>query len=53
MFGRPNWEKVFTDIKKKHPGKRVGVFVCGPKVSWMSLATACSSASLVPAARRK
>ena len=33
VFGRPKWDKIFTDIKKKHPGKRVGVFVCGPVVS--------------------
>ena len=33
VFGRPKWDKIFTDIKKKHPGKRVGVFVCGPPVS--------------------
>ena len=33
VFGRPKWDKIFTDIKQKHPGKRVGVFVCGPKVS--------------------
>ena len=32
MFGRPDWNTIFTDIKKKHPGKRVGVFVCGKKV---------------------
>ena len=34
VFGRPKWDKIFTDIKKKHPGRRVGVFVCGPKVSF-------------------
>ncbi len=33
VFGRPDWDKIFTDIKEKHSGKRVGVFVCGPKVS--------------------
>ena len=33
VFGRPKWDKIFTDIKQKHPGKRVGVFVCGPVVS--------------------
>ena len=32
MFGRPKWNKIFEDIKKNHPGKRVGVFVCGPVV---------------------
>ncbi len=45
VFGRPNWEKIFTDIKKKHQGKRVGVFVCGPKVCWMSFATPESEAA--------
>ncbi len=32
VFGRPKWDKIFKDIKKDHPGKRVGVFVCGPVV---------------------
>ena len=30
VFGRPKWDKIMGDIKEKHPGKRVGVFVCGP-----------------------
>ena len=38
VFGRPKWDKIFKDIKKDHPGKRVGVFVCGPVVSADSLA---------------
>ena len=32
VFGRPKWDKIFKDIKVLHPGKRVGVFVCGPTV---------------------
>ena len=33
VFGRPKWGKILGDIKEKHPGKRVGVFVCGPLAS--------------------
>ncbi|KAK9808631.1 hypothetical protein WJX72_000879 [[Myrmecia] bisecta] len=29
-FGRPNWNQVFKNIKDKHKGALVGVFVCGP-----------------------
>lgn len=39
VFGRPKWDKIFADIKERHPGKRVGVFVCGPKArhAWFSV----------------
>ncbi|XP_027353467.1 respiratory burst oxidase homolog protein B-like [Abrus precatorius] len=29
-FARPNWRSVFKHAALKHPGKRVGVFYCGP-----------------------
>ncbi|XP_032235205.2 cytochrome b-245 heavy chain isoform X1 [Nematostella vectensis] len=30
-FGRPEWNKIFNDIGKKHPKTDIGVFFCGPK----------------------
>eukprot|EP00658_Telonema_sp_P-2_P029879 TRINITY_DN2265_c0_g1_i5.p1 TRINITY_DN2265_c0_g1~~TRINITY_DN2265_c0_g1_i5.p1 ORF type:complete len:495 (-),score=115.02 TRINITY_DN2265_c0_g1_i5:484-1968(-) len=41
-FGRPNWDKIFAYIKKKHPLEEVGVFFCGPPVIGGQLAT-CSA----------
>ena len=32
LYGRPKWDHVFADIARAHPRKRIGVFVCGPKV---------------------
>ncbi|KAE9345715.1 hypothetical protein PF008_g8622 [Phytophthora fragariae] len=29
-FGRPDWDKVFSEAKANHPGEEVGVFYCGP-----------------------
>jgi len=30
-FGRPNWDEVFTRVKKTHPEEHnIGVFYCGP-----------------------
>ena len=33
LYGRPKWDHVFADIARAHPRKRIGVFVCGPKVN--------------------
>ena len=32
LYGRPKWDRIFASIAAAHPRKRVGVFVCGPKV---------------------
>ena len=32
LYGRPKWDRIFADVAAAHPRKRVGVFVCGPKV---------------------
>ena len=32
LYGRPKWDRIFANIAAAHPRKRVGVFVCGPKV---------------------
>ncbi|KAJ7621001.1 ferric reductase NAD binding domain-containing protein [Roridomyces roridus] len=29
-FGRPDWERLFTEVGKRHPEADVGVFYCGP-----------------------
>ncbi|CEG39457.1 ferric reductase [Plasmopara halstedii] len=29
-FGRPDWDKVFSEAKANHVGEEVGVFYCGP-----------------------
>ncbi|RQM18263.1 hypothetical protein DD237_000030 [Peronospora effusa] len=29
-FGRPDWDKVFSNAKANHPGEEVRVFYCGP-----------------------
>ncbi|RLN49421.1 hypothetical protein BBJ29_000138 [Phytophthora kernoviae] len=29
-FGRPDWDKIFSEAKSNHPGEEVGVFCCGP-----------------------
>lgn len=29
-FGRPDWDQVFQDAARQHPGEEIGVFFCGP-----------------------
>ena len=31
VFGRPKWNRILEGVKERHPGTRVGVFVCGPQ----------------------
>ncbi|XP_072023484.1 NADPH oxidase 2-like [Amphiura filiformis] len=31
QYGRPQWDTIFTQIGKDHPGTSVGVFFCGPE----------------------
>jgi len=38
-FGRPNWDKVFSNIVDKHPDTDVGVFFCGPAILSKTLHT--------------
>ncbi|CAJ0854803.1 1957_t:CDS:2 [Entrophospora sp. SA101] len=30
-YGRPNWDKVFSNMRDKYPATDIGVFFCGPK----------------------
>ncbi|RKO83408.1 ferric reductase NAD binding domain-containing protein [Blyttiomyces helicus] len=40
-FGRPEWDRVFAELKILHPGVDVGVFYCGPEVLGKVLERAC------------
>ncbi|KUF87590.1 Respiratory burst oxidase protein D [Phytophthora nicotianae] len=40
-FGRPDWDKVFSEAKANHPGEEVGVFYCGPHALEEILDTTC------------
>jgi NADPH oxidase len=44
-FGRPNWDRVFTNIVDKHPDTDVGVFFCGPAALSRTLKTNCNTHS--------
>ncbi|XP_032361850.1 NADPH oxidase 2 isoform X2 [Etheostoma spectabile] len=39
LYGKPNWDNEFTHIASKHPGTKVGVFLCGPPQLGKSLET--------------
>lgn len=41
-FGRPRWDKEFTDFAAAHQGSNVGVFFCGPKVLSTELHDNCN-----------
>ncbi|CAJ0824549.1 7757_t:CDS:10 [Entrophospora sp. SA101] len=30
-YGRPNWDRIFSNMREQHPSTDVGVFFCGPK----------------------
>ncbi|CAL8302018.1 unnamed protein product [Gadus morhua 'NCC'] len=45
LYGKPNWDNEFTNIGAKHPGTKVGVFLCGPTVLGKALARQCLSHS--------
>uniref|UniRef100_UPI0037E7D25D cytochrome b-245 heavy chain n=1 Tax=Semicossyphus pulcher TaxID=241346 RepID=UPI0037E7D25D len=44
-YGKPNWDNEFTNISSKHPGTKVGVFLCGPPQLGKSLEKQCLSHS--------
>ncbi|XP_037552493.1 cytochrome b-245 heavy chain [Nematolebias whitei] len=45
LYGKPNWDNEFTSIASKHPGSKVGVFLCGPPQLGKSLEKQCLSHS--------
>eukprot|EP01134_Creolimax_fragrantissima_P008136 CFRG8136T1 len=44
-FGRPHWDKIFSDTSSKHANEEIGVFFCGPKVLGKVLHTKCNELS--------
>ncbi|KAM9766902.1 LOW QUALITY PROTEIN: NADPH oxidase 2-like [Menidia menidia] len=45
LYGKPNWDNEFTSIASKHPGSKVGVFLCGPPQLGRALESQCLSHS--------
>ncbi|KAJ0391426.1 hypothetical protein ATCC90586_011011 [Pythium insidiosum] len=40
-FGRPDWDEVFQEARRRHPGEEIGVFFCGPHALDKVLAEMC------------
>ncbi|XP_069550396.1 NADPH oxidase 1 [Brachyistius frenatus] len=45
-YGRPNWDKEFTQIRNENPTSVVGTFLCGPVILGKVLAEKCNKYSL-------
>ena len=43
--GRPNWNRIFKEMAKRHQGSEIGVFLCGPAALAPTLANACKAHS--------
>ncbi|KAF0484145.1 NADPH oxidase [Gigaspora margarita] len=41
-FGRPNWDKIFSNMRDQYPATDVGVFFCGPVPLGKSLHEKCN-----------
>ncbi|CAG8718240.1 3648_t:CDS:2, partial [Ambispora leptoticha] len=41
-FGRPNWDKIFSNLRAKHPATDIGTFFCGPKALGKTLHNKCN-----------
>ena len=41
-FGRPNWDKIFSELRNNHSGADIGVFFCGPKALSKTLHKMCN-----------
>jgi len=41
-YGRPNWDKIFSNMRDQYPSTDVGVFFCGPKPLGKQLHTKCN-----------
>ncbi|KAF2075461.1 hypothetical protein CYY_003242 [Polysphondylium violaceum] len=41
MFGRPNFERIFTEISDQHPNEKIGLFFCGPKTFGKEIQSFC------------
>ncbi|KAJ3390988.1 hypothetical protein HDU84_006660 [Entophlyctis sp. JEL0112] len=42
IFGRPNFDQIFQELRAQHPGTDAGVFFCGPKPISATLHKACN-----------
>lgn len=40
-YGRPIWKDLFNEIVSCHPGRKVGVFACGPKPLTRAIKISC------------
>jgi hypothetical protein len=40
-FGRPDFHGIFSSLQKSHPGKKIGVFVCGPPAITRTVKMCC------------
>ncbi|KDO18247.1 hypothetical protein SPRG_16368 [Saprolegnia parasitica CBS 223.65] len=47
-FGRPDWDAIFRDLRRKHKGEEVGVFFCGPHALDKVLGDLCHKYSSEP-----
>ncbi|XP_035249970.1 cytochrome b-245 heavy chain [Anguilla anguilla] len=45
LYGKPNWDNEFNAIGAKHPGSKVGVFLCGPTALAKALEKQCNTYS--------
>jgi NADPH oxidase 2 len=43
--GRPNWNRIFKEMAKRHEGSEIGVFLCGPAALAPQLANASKNHS--------
>ncbi|CAG8457917.1 9814_t:CDS:2 [Paraglomus occultum] len=41
-YGRPDWDKIFTNMRDLYPATDIGVFFCGPKPLGKALHTKCN-----------
>ncbi|KAK9866610.1 hypothetical protein WJX84_002042 [Apatococcus fuscideae] len=52
-FGRPDWDTIFADISRKHPGQLVGTFYCGGSVLGKQLKGLCRTWNKAGAPERR
>eukprot|EP01113_Clastostelium_recurvatum_P021962 TRINITY_DN2609_c0_g1_i1.p1 TRINITY_DN2609_c0_g1~~TRINITY_DN2609_c0_g1_i1.p1 ORF type:complete len:278 (-),score=75.79 TRINITY_DN2609_c0_g1_i1:94-927(-) len=47
-YGRPKWAELMARIAKEQPGRKVGVFFCGPPPMGREIREACGKAKFTP-----
>ncbi|KAI7801796.1 NADPH oxidase 1 [Triplophysa rosa] len=53
LYGRPNWDKEFEEVRKDNPSSEVGTFLCGPQALAKDLDKKCVKYSDVDPRRTK